>query len=139
MLNRANLIGRLGNDPELKNLPSGSAVCNFSVATTEYFVKDGNKQEKTEWHRIVCFSKLAENCSKYLKKGKLVYIDGKIQTRSWDKDGQKHYATEIVANDVKFLSFDSKPDDKKTEKKEQKSSDPFNDIDPAHQVDDLPF
>jgi single-strand DNA-binding protein len=79
-------------------------VCEFASATSESWKgKDGNKQERTEWHNIKAFKKLAEICGKYLAKGKQVYIEGKIQTRTWDKDGQKHYRTEIVANEVQFL------------------------------------
>jgi single-strand DNA-binding protein len=111
MLNRAELIGRLGKDPEVRYTPDGTMVTNFSIATTEsYKDKSGEKVQKTEWHRIVTFGKLAEICGNYLTKGKLIYIAGKIQTRSWDnKDGVKQYTTEIVANDMKML--DSKGTD----------------------------
>ena len=92
-INKALLIGNLGQDPELKYMPTGDAVCNFTVATTESWKdREGNQQERTEWHRIVAFRRLAEICGEYLKKGKQVYIEGKIQTRSWeDKDGVKKY------------------------------------------------
>ena len=104
-VNRVTILGRLGQDTELKYTPSGSAVCNFSVATSESWTdKSGQKQEKTEWHRIVVWGKLAELCNQYLGKGKQCYIEGKLQTRSWDdKDGQKRYTTEILANTVQFL------------------------------------
>ena len=104
-INKALLIGNLGQDPELKYMPTGDAVCNFTVATTESWKdREGNQQERTEWHRIVAFRRLAEICGKYLKKGKQVYIEGKIQTRSWeDKDGVKKYTTEIVADQMKML------------------------------------
>ena len=104
-LNRVMIIGRLGQDPELKHTPSGQAVCNFSVATSENWTdKSGQKQEKTEWHRIVVWGKTAEICQQYLAKGRQAYIEGKLQTRSWDdKDGQKKYMTEILANTVQFL------------------------------------
>jgi len=104
-VNKVILIGNLGQDPELKYLPSGDAVCNFTIATKEVFKdREGNQQEKTEWHRIVAFRKLAEICGEYLKKGKQVYIEGKIQTRSWDdKDGVKRSMTEIVAYTMQML------------------------------------
>jgi len=105
MVNNCILIGNLGSDPEVRYSQSGSAIANFTVATTEKWVKDGEKQEKTEWHRIVAFAKLGEICGEFLRKGSKVYIAGKIQTRQWeDKDGQKRYTTEIVARDVQFLS-----------------------------------
>ena len=108
-LNKAVLIGRLGKDPELKYTPSGTAVANFTVATNEsYKDKDGKKVENTDWHRVVAWNKLAEICGQYLKKGSLVCIEGKIKTRSYDKDGVKHYITEIVADEMQMLSAESK-------------------------------
>lgn len=108
-VNKAILVGRLGKDPEIKYTPSGTAIANFTMATSEnYKDKDGQKQERTEWHKIVAFGKLAEICGEYLAKGKQVYIEGRIQTRSWDdKDGNKKYMTEIVANTMQMLG---KPD-----------------------------
>ena len=105
-VNKAILIGNLGKDPELRFTPGGQAVANFSVATNEKWTdKAGVKQEKTEWHRIVAWGKTAELCGEYLKKGREVYIEGKIQTREWNnKDGVKQYTTEIVAQNVTFLS-----------------------------------
>ena len=105
-INKAILIGRLGSDPEIRYTPSGVAVANFSIATSEEWKdKDtGDKQERTEWHRIVVWRRLAEICGEYLSKGRQVYIEGRIQTRSWeDRDGNKRYTTEIIANDVQFL------------------------------------
>lgn len=103
-INRAHIIGRLGSDPELKYTPQGQAVCSMTVATDEsYKDKSGQMVNRVEWHRIVLWRFLAENAGKYLEKGSQVYIEGKLQTRSWDKDGQKHYMTEIVASDVTFL------------------------------------
>ncbi len=105
-INKAILIGRLGSDPEIRYTPSGVAVANFSVATSEEWKdKDtGEKKERTEWHRIVAWGRLGEICGEYLSKGKQVYVEGRIQTSSWeDKDGNKRYKTEIVANDVQFL------------------------------------
>ena len=104
-VNKVILIGNLGADPELKTLPSGQAVCEMRLATNETFTdKQGEKQEKTEWHRIVTWGKTAENCNRYLKKGRTIYVEGRIQTRTWDdKDGVKKYMTEIVAQSVQFL------------------------------------
>ena len=105
-VNKVILLGRLGQDPELKYTPAGMAVCNFSVATSESWSDktSGQKQEKTEWHRIVVWGKLAELCGQYLAKGRQAYIEGSLQTRSWDaKDGQKKYTTEIVARTVQFI------------------------------------
>jgi single-strand DNA-binding protein len=105
-INKAILIGRLGSDPEVRYTPSGVAVANFNIATSEEWKdKDtGDKKERTEWHRIVAWSKLGEICGEYLSKGRQVYIEGRIQTRSWeDRDGNKRYTTEIVATDVQFL------------------------------------
>ncbi len=105
-INKAMIIGRLGQDPEVKYTPNGQAVANFTVATSENWTDKatGSKQERTEWHRIVVWGRLAELCKDYLKKGRQVYIDGRLQTRSWDdKEGKKRYITEIVANTVQFL------------------------------------
>ena len=104
-LNQVHLIGRLGRDPEQRFTQAGGAISNFSVATDEgYKDQQGNKVEKTEWHRVVAFGKTAELCSKYLSKGSLVYVSGKLQTRKWqDKQGVDRYQTEIVAQNVQFL------------------------------------
>ena len=104
-VNKVIVIGHLGANPELKYLPSGQPVCEMRVATSETY-RDRNEQpqERTEWHRIVVWGKTAENCSKFLQKGRQVYIEGRLQTRSWDdKEGKKQYMTEIVANSVVFL------------------------------------
>lgn len=105
-LNKVMLIGNLGAKPELKYLPSGQAVCEMRLATNERWTdKDGAKQERVEWHRIVVWGKTGENCAKYLDKGRQCYVEGRIQTRTWDdKEGKKHYMTEIIANQVTFLS-----------------------------------
>ncbi len=104
-INKVILIGNLGRDPEVRYTPDGAAVANFSIATSEQW-KDkatGEKKERTEWHRIVAFRRLGEICGEYLSKGKQVYIEGRLQTRSWEKDGITRYTTEIVASDVQFL------------------------------------
>ncbi len=103
-VNKVILIGNLGRDPEVKNLGE-TTVCNFSIATSDKW-KDknsGQSQEKTEWHRIVAWRKLAEICGQYLRKGSQVYIEGKLQTRSWEQDGSTRYTTEIIAHSVQFL------------------------------------
>lgn len=104
-VNKVILVGNLGKDPELRYTASGTAVATFSLATTERFKdRDGSQQEKTEWHNIVAWRQLAEICGKYLHKGKQVYIEGKIQTRSYDdRDGNKRYITEIVVDQMQML------------------------------------
>ncbi|HEX2956299.1 MAG TPA: single-stranded DNA-binding protein [Chitinispirillaceae bacterium] len=104
-INKAILVGNLGKDPELKYTPSGQPVATFTLATSERFVdKGGQKQERTEWHNIVVWGKLAEVVNQYLKKGRPAYIEGRISTRSWDdRDGNKKYRTEIVATTVEFI------------------------------------
>lgn len=106
MVNKVILIGNLGADPEIRFTASGSAVANLRLATSETWTgKDGQKQEHTEWHRIVAFGRLAEICRDYLNKGSRIYIEGRIQTRSWeDQTGNKRYTTEIVAREMKMLS-----------------------------------
>jgi single-strand DNA-binding protein len=105
-VNKAILVGNVGKDPEVKFLPSGTAVANFTLATSERFKdKSGENQERTEWHNLVAFQRLAEIVRDYVKKGSKLYIEGRIQTRSWDdKDNQKHYKTEIVVSDLVLLS-----------------------------------
>jgi single-strand DNA-binding protein len=105
-VNKVMILGRLGTDPELKYTPSGAAVCNFSLATSESWAdKSGQKQEKTEWHRVVVWGKLAELCNQYLSKGKQAFVEGSLQTRSWEgQDGSKRYTTEINARNIQFLS-----------------------------------
>jgi single-strand DNA-binding protein len=104
-VNKVILIGNLGKNPELRYTPGGQAVANFSIATSEKFTdKSGQKRESTEWHNIVAWGKLGELANQYLKKGRPVYIEGKLTTRSWDdKDGNKKYKTEVVANQMQFL------------------------------------
>src|SRR6187399_388375 len=105
-VNKVILIGRLGKDPEVRNLDNGAVVANFSIATSESY-KDrttGEKKEITEWHNIVLWRGLAEISQKYLHKGDMVYIEGKLRTRSWEKDGVTRYTTEIVADNMNMLS-----------------------------------
>ena len=104
-LNKVMLIARLGRDPEMKYTQQGTAICNMTIATSESWTdkSTGEKQEKTEWHRCVSFGKQAEVLGKYLVKGSQVYVEGKLQTRQYEKDGQTHYATEIVVQEFTFL------------------------------------
>jgi single-strand DNA-binding protein len=106
VVNKAILIGRLGRDPETRYTGGGTPVCNFSLATDEsYTDKSGERQKKTEWHNIVAWGKLAENCAKLLSKGSLCYVEGRLQTREWnDRDGNKRRTTEIVINRMRVLT-----------------------------------
>tara|TARA_R110002072_G_scaffold150059_2_gene298168 strand:+ start:20888 stop:21397 length:510 start_codon:yes stop_codon:yes gene_type:complete len=104
-INKVILVGNLGNDPETRYLPDGNAVTNISIATSESW-KDkntGQQNERTEWHRVVFFRRLAEIAGEYLKKGSKVYVEGQLRTRQYEKEGQKHYSTEIVANEMQML------------------------------------
>ena len=114
-INKVILVGTLGRDPETKYMPSGGAITNVSIATSEQW-KDkntGEKQDRTEWHRVVFYNRLAEIAGQYLRKGQQVYIEGSLKTRSWEKDGQKQYTTEIVASSLQMLG--SKGDGERTE------------------------
>ena len=104
-INKVILIGNLGRDPELRYTQSGQAVANFSLATTDRFSnREGDRQERTEWHRVTVWGKTAENCAQYLNKGRSVYVEGRLQTREWeDKEGQKRRTTEVIAQTVQFL------------------------------------
>lgn len=104
-INKVILVGNVGNDPEVRYMPNGNAVANVSVATSETW-KDkntGDQQERTEWHRVVFFNRLAEIVEQYVKKGTKLYVEGRLQTRSWEQDGVKRYTTEIVANEMQML------------------------------------
>ena len=105
MVNKVILLGNLGADPELKHTQAGQAVCSLRIATSEtYKDRDGNKQERTEWHKVIVWGPQGENVAKFCKKGKQIYLEGRLQTRKWqDKDGKDQYTTEVVADNVKFL------------------------------------
>ena len=142
-VNKVMLIGRLGQEPEAKYTPNGTAVSNFSIATSEKW-KDkasGEWNEKTEWHKVVSWNKQAEFCNQYLKKGSLIYIEGKLVTRSWDdKEGQKRYMTEVVANTVQLL--DKKENNTDTPQTDfvAQAKDTFNiSADNSFAQDDIPF
>ena len=120
-MNKVILIGRLGKDPEVRTTAGGTRVSNFNLATDKYH--NGNGEKTTEWHRIVAFGKAAEQCNQYLKKGRLVCIEGSLQTRSWEKaPGEKHYFTEVVAARVAFL--DSKGGNPSDSPAAEEESDP---------------
>jgi len=104
-INKVILIGRLGGDPEVRYTTNGGAVANFNLATNESWTdKSGQKQERTEWHRVVIWGKMAELCGQYLSKGRQAYVEGRLQTREWnDKEGNKRYTTEIIAQNIQFL------------------------------------
>lgn len=134
MLNKVMLIGNLGKDPEVRTIPNGTKVANFSVATTEsYTDKQGNKVDKTEWTNCVLWKGLADISDKYLRKGSKIYIEGKLVTRSWEKDGQKRYTTEVVAHTMKMLGG---------KQSQSESSTPYqsgSQAMPEAPEDDLPF
>lgn len=147
-INKVILIGNLGQDPEVKYMPSGGAVCNITVATTESWTdKDsGEKQERTEWHRVVMFRRLAEVAGEYLRKGSKVYIEGRLQTRKWQgQDGQDRYTTEVIANDMQMLdgrgggtaAFDTQQPT--AEKAPRSTSSPPASKPPDDFDDDIPF
>ncbi|HUX06664.1 MAG TPA: single-stranded DNA-binding protein [Acidobacteriota bacterium] len=110
-VNKVILIGNLGRDPEVRYTTGGTPVANFSIATSEQWKNaDGEQQEHTEWHNLVAFRRLAEICSEYLRKGSRIYVEGKIRSRSWDgKDGQKHYRTEVIIDDMMMLDSRGEP------------------------------
>ena len=134
-LNKVQLIGNLGKDPELKYTSAGVAVATFSIATSDSWKdQEGNAQERTEWHNIVAWRKLAEICGEWLKKGKRVYIEGRLQTRNYEKDGVKRYITEIVADQL--IMLDGGGGQRSTNGSEAEA--PAADAAPAKE-DDLPF
>ena len=142
-VNKVILVGRLGADPEMKTVGNSQSVARLSVATSESWMgKDGQKQERTEWHRVVVWGRQAENCAKHLSKGRQVYVEGRLQTRSWeDPQGNKKYATEIVANTVQFLGAGAGADRSASTGTSDSSS--FNDFGPEpsfdQSADEIPF
>lgn len=139
MVNRVILIGRLGRDPELRYTSSGTPVANFSLATDESWTdSNGQRQSRTEWHNIVAWSKLGEICNQYLRKGKLVFIEGRIQTREWDdRDGNKRRTTEIVASEMRMLGSRDE-ENGRTESKPSAESDNST-MEVGITDDDIPF
>ena len=117
-VNKVILVGRLGKDPEVRTFEGGTKKANFTLATSEYRKdKDGNRVEMTEWHNIVCWRNLAENAEKFLVKGKMIYVEGKLRTRSWDDNGSKRYITEIEASTFTMLSSKSDETEQRVENK----------------------
>lgn len=145
-VNQVFLLGRLGNDPELKQVGSGSQVATFSLATSQVWTdKSGQRQEKTEWHRVVVWNKLAEVAAKYLTKGSSCFVKGRLSTRSWTTEGgEKRYSTEIVAEDIQFMSSRAPGEDgERSSRKSQNNQNQENyfnndepDFDPG---EDIPF
>ncbi len=136
-VNKIILVGRLGKDPEVRYTPSGAAVANFSIATSEEWKdKDsGEKQERTEWHRVVAWRRLGEICGEYLHKGSQVYIEGRLQTKSWeDREGNKRYTTEIVAQTMQMLGSPRKEGKTKSVEESYPDEEPISIPD-----DDIPF
>ena len=135
-VNKAILVGNLGADPELRYTPSGTAVANFNLATREQWTnKEGEKTERTEWHKIVAWGRLGEICGEYLHKGSQVYIEGRIQTRSWeDREGNKRYTTEVVASTMQMLGSPARTGKAQTEEESFPSEEPVSIPD-----DDIPF
>ena len=138
-LNKVMLVGRLGKDPELKYTPSGTAVVNFSIATNMVWKdQDGNQKEKTEWHRIVAWRKAAEFVGEYLKKGMRVYVEGRIETRSWqDQNNVTRYTTEIIADNIQFM--DSRGERTTTSAEPPPPQEPEFESPGPEEADDLPF
>jgi single-strand DNA-binding protein len=132
-VNKAIIVGNLGRDPETRYMPNGDCVCNFTLATSEEWKdKDGNDKKDTQWHRVTFFRKPAEIIEKYAKKGSRLYVEGKLKTREWEKEGQKHYTTEIVGREFQFLS--SAEDKPQEDKPSDFGPPPEDDWD-----DDIPF
>jgi single-strand DNA-binding protein len=139
-LNKVILIGNLGKDPEIRYTPSGLAVANFSLATSETWVKEGQRESRTEWHRVVAFGKLAEICGEYLSKGKQIYIEGKIRTEEWeDKEGNKRFTTKIIADQMLMMGSRDMADNQKSSTTSYKKSDIPEPPYPDTQDDDIPF
>ena len=136
-VNKVILVGNLGRDAEVKVTASGQSVASFSIATTETWTKDGEKKEKTEWHRIVLWGKQAETLQPYLTKGKQIYLEGRLQTRQWEKDGQKHYTTEVKADRIVLLSGGGRGADR-GDRGDVGYADPLKDPAPITD-DDIPF
>ncbi|MDZ7777182.1 MAG: single-stranded DNA-binding protein [Bacteroidales bacterium] len=144
-VNKVILVGNLGIDPEIKNFDSGTVLARLSIATTEtYRDRDGNRQDRTEWHKVVLWQRLAEVAEKYLKKGDQIYIEGSLRTRSYEKDGVTKYVTEVIGNNMTMLGSrgggsgqQQQSSEKQTGMESSKVNEPDNDApDPE---DDLPF
>ena len=136
-VNKVILIGNLGKDPEVRYTQSGTAVTNFTLATSRSFKKDGEKVDETEWHRVVAFGRTAEVCGEYLSKGKQVYVEGRIQTREWeDKEGNRRWTTEIIIERMQMLGSRA---DRGVEQPPPITDDPFDKTPDDVRDDDVPF
>ncbi len=143
-VNKVILVGNLGADPDMRYTPNGAGVCELRLATNESWTdKSGQKQDRTEWHKIIVWGKRAEVCSKYLAKGRQVYIEGSLRTRSWDdKEGNKRYTTEIIASDVQFLGGrggDNRSDSMEPMAGQNYESNNAGNNTPSAPGDDIPF
>jgi single-strand DNA-binding protein len=140
-MNKVIIAGRLGQAPELKHTPAGAAVCNFTVATSKKWKdKNGQAQEKTEWHRVVAWAKTAELCDQYLNKGSKVLIEGEIATRSWeDKEGNKRYTTEIICSQIEFMEASGASQDQGTAQNSEPAKTPEPKTNINFASDDIPF
>ncbi|MCH7954954.1 MAG: single-stranded DNA-binding protein [Candidatus Marinimicrobia bacterium] len=139
-MNKVILIGRLGGDPELKYTPNGTAQAKLNLATSERWKdNDGNNQEKTEWHRIITWRRQAEFAGEWLKKGQLVCVEGKLQTRSWEQDGEKKYMTEIVADNITMLGSKGDSGGKSPDSAPNTENSPDESKEMEDEDDDLPF
>ena len=140
-INKVILVGNLGQDPEVRFTAGGAAVSTLSLATSESWKdkESGQDQEKTEWHRVVLWNRLAENAGEYLKKGSKVYIEGQLQTRKWEQDGQTRYTTEVIGRDMQFL--DSRAGSSASNNYEDMNQDVSNGAMPESGItdDDIPF
>ena len=141
-INKVILVGNLGQDPEVKYTAGGAPVANISIATSDSWKdKDtGEDQERTEWHRVVLWRNLAENAGKFLKKGSKVYIEGQLQTRKWEQEGQTRYTTEIIARDMQFLDSRGSSNNSSTQKSsEMNDQSAADELDSEFDADDVPF
>lgn len=134
MYQNVTLVGNVGRDPEIRSLPSGSPVANFSVATSRTWKKDGERQEATEWHNVVAYGKLAEIVGQYVTRGQMVVISGRIETRSWEKDGEKKYKTEIIAEELRMIGRGSRRQEPKPD-----AGKSWPDDEPGEGDDSVPF
>ena len=141
MLNKVFLIGRLGKDVELSYTSTGKAVARFSLATSDKFTKDGQKQERTEWHRVTVFDKQAEICSQYLRKGSQAYIEGSIRYGEYEKEGAKVYTTDIIARNIRFLDSNSESSSAPVNNAPQSMAEanPFQSQSIEFSMNDIPF
>ena len=141
-INKVIIVGNLGQDPEIKYTAGGAAVTTLSIATSDSWKdkESGMDQERTEWHRVVLWRRLAENAGEYLKKGSKVYIEGQLQTRKWEQEGQTRYTTEIIARDVQFLDSRGNSNTSSTQKSSEMDDQSASDVpDSAIEDDDIPF